>query len=40
MNSRLKAFFSIAFALPALLVSTLVIGTSSSAGAAETVVED
>ena len=40
MNSRLKAFFAIAFALPALLVSTLVIGTSSSAGAAETVVED
>ena len=40
MNSRLKAFFAIAFALPALLVSTLVIGTSSSAGAADAVVED
>ena len=40
MNSRLKAFFAIAFALPALLVSTAVIGTTSSAGAATTVVED
>jgi hypothetical protein len=40
VNSRLKAFFAIAFALPALLVSTAVIGATSSAGAAETVVED
>jgi len=40
VNSRLKAFFAIAFALPALLVSTAVIGTTSSAGAATTVVED
>ena len=40
MNGRLKAFFTVAFALPALLVSTVVIGTSSSAGAADTVVED
>lgn len=40
MNSRLKAFFTIAFALPALLLSTVVIGAASSAGAASTVVED
>ena len=40
MNSRLKAFFAIAFALPALLVSTTILGATSSAGAATTVVED
>ena len=40
MNSRLKAFFTIAFALPALLVSTTILGATSSAGAADTVIED
>jgi hypothetical protein len=40
VNSRLKAFFAIAFALPALLVSTTILGATSSVGAATTVVED
>ncbi len=40
MNSRLKTFFTVSLVLPALLVSTGVIGASSSAGAASTVVED
>ncbi len=40
MNSRLRTFIALSFALPALLVSTLVIGATGSAGAADTVVED
>ena len=40
MSSRLKTFFTVSLVLPALLVSTGVIGASSSAGAADTVVED
>jgi precorrin-6B methylase 2 len=40
MNSRLRTFIAVSLALPALLVSTAVIGATSSAGAAETVVED
>jgi precorrin-6B methylase 2 len=40
MNSRLRTFIAVSLALPALLVSTAVIGATSSAGAADTVVED
>ena len=40
MNIRLKTFIALSLALPALLVSTLVIGASSSAGAAETTFDD
>jgi len=40
VNSRLQVFIAVAFALPALLLSTVVVGTTSSAGAADTVVED
>ena len=40
MNSRLKTFIALSLALPALLVSTLVIGATGSAGAAETTFDD